>query len=198
MAAPCPLRDPAPPGGAAAAAAARVSHESGCFILLTKTDHRPFQATMKTAARQKRRRASVTICKQNKTRYDERAEGAALCWGSLQATLLDGGHGRGTRAAGKAAPTPGVPGMEPGPCIPTQLEGGLTDARLPNTVPAFRGHPCAAPAQGFGLQHFPETKNNRNTVALWAKPRQRGCLHPRPRVPHRAEPRMPHPPQGSD
>lgn len=61
-----------------AAAAARVSHESGCFILLTKTDHRPFQATMKTAARQKRRRASVSICKQNKTRYDERAEEAAL------------------------------------------------------------------------------------------------------------------------
>lgn len=64
---------------------------------------------MKTAARQKRRRASVSICKQNKTRYDERAEGAALGRGGsrlghdpllLQATLLASGHGRGTRAVG--------------------------------------------------------------------------------------------------
>lgn len=61
--------------GARGSAAPRVSHESVCFTLLTETDHRPFQATMKTAARKKRRRDSVSICKQNKTRCDERAEG---------------------------------------------------------------------------------------------------------------------------
>lgn len=77
---------------------ARVSHESGRFILLTKTDHRPFQATMKTAARQKRRRASVSICKQNKTRYDERAEGAAL--------------GRGP-CTGRSSPRARVPWVKP-------------------------------------------------------------------------------------
>lgn len=150
---PCPSPPPwhrAPRGDPCTSrgAAARVSHESGCFILLTKTDHRPFQATMKTAARQKRRRASVSICKQNKTRYDERAEGAALGRGSLQATLLDGGHSRGTRAMGKAARTQGCQGWSQVPASQCSQREASRDARLPNVVPAFQDRPCTAPAQG--------------------------------------------------
>lgn len=113
------------PGGCGCA---RVSHESGCFILLTKTDHRPFQATMKTAARQKRRRASVSICKQNKTRDDERAEGAALGRGALLRTLLT----VGICAMGKAA----TPTRDPGPCVSPQPQRG-SRARMLGTFRAW-------------------------------------------------------------
>lgn len=135
---------------------------------------------MKTAARKKRRRASVSICKQNKTRYDERAEGAALGLGTggLQPTLLGGGH----VCHGRSRLDLGVPGMEAGPCIPLQSDRGFEGCVAASRSPCTLGPP---------LQHFPGMKNNRNAIELWWE----GYLHPR--VLHRAEARAPRLPQGS-
>lgn len=74
--------------------------------------------------------------------------------------------------------------MEPGPCIPLRPSGGFKGCSAASHGPPFRDHPCKAPAQGGGLRHFPETKNNRNTVTLRAEPQQERL--PAPPAPHPA------------
>lgn len=141
--------------GARGSAAPRVSHESVCFTLLTETDHRPFQATMKTAARKKRRRDSVSICKQNKTRCDERAEG--------QLSARGGGPGlctapqaqlRASHWSSAGAPPPRWVPRKTSVRVRTSQNAapkqGQGSGRAP--TPMGWGCPQPAPAEGLGLK----------------------------------------------